>query len=102
MRCKFAEVLWVVFFVVWLIWAIRTKARCRRTRGVSSRLSYTILTVAAFYLMFGGDVPRAISAGPPLPPTGFTDSPRNRHDVGWNRLRCVGQSFPGRQLEQQP
>lgn len=49
--------LWVVFLVVWVIWAIRTKPVQTR-EGVSSRLSYTVLTIAAFYAMFSGDVPR--------------------------------------------
>jgi protein-S-isoprenylcysteine O-methyltransferase Ste14 len=52
------EFLWVVFLLVWLIWAIRTKPIERR-EGVSSRLSYVILTVVAFYAMFSGNVPRA-------------------------------------------
>lgn len=54
---QICDVLWVAFLVVWLIWAIRTKPVQRR-EGVSSRLSYTIINVAAFYLMFSGDVPR--------------------------------------------
>jgi protein-S-isoprenylcysteine O-methyltransferase Ste14 len=49
--------LWVVFLVVWVIWAMRTKPTQRR-EGVSSRLSYTVLTVAAALAMFSGDVPR--------------------------------------------
>jgi len=49
--------LWIVFFVVWMVWAIRTKPTQMR-EGVSSRLSYTVLTVAAFYLIFSGDAAR--------------------------------------------
>jgi protein-S-isoprenylcysteine O-methyltransferase Ste14 len=49
--------LWTAFLVVWLIWAFRTKQTQVR-EGVSSRLSYTILTVAAYYLMFADKVPR--------------------------------------------
>lgn len=49
--------LWVVFLVVWLIWGIRTKPVQMR-ESVSSRLSYTILSVVGFYLMFASDVPR--------------------------------------------
>ncbi len=49
--------LWVAFLVLWLIWAIRTKPTQVR-EGVSSRLSYAVLTVAAFYAMFSGDVPQ--------------------------------------------
>jgi protein-S-isoprenylcysteine O-methyltransferase Ste14 len=49
--------LWIVFLVVWMIWAIRTKPVQTR-EGVSSRLSYTVLTIAAFYAMFNGAAPR--------------------------------------------
>ncbi|HEY1732123.1 MAG TPA: isoprenylcysteine carboxylmethyltransferase family protein [Terriglobales bacterium] len=49
--------LWLAFLLVWLIWAFKTKATQVR-ESVSSRLPYTILNVAAFYLMFSGDVPR--------------------------------------------
>lgn len=43
--------LWLAFLVVWVIWGIRTKATQVR-EGVASRLSYTVLTIAAYYLMF--------------------------------------------------
>jgi len=49
--------LWIAFGVVWMVWAIRTKPTQMR-EGVSSRLTYSVLTVAAFYSMFSGDVPR--------------------------------------------
>jgi protein-S-isoprenylcysteine O-methyltransferase Ste14 len=49
--------LWVIFLVVWLVWAMRTKPTQRR-EGVSSRLSYSVLSVAAALAMFSGDVPR--------------------------------------------
>jgi protein-S-isoprenylcysteine O-methyltransferase Ste14 len=49
--------LWGAWAVVWLLWAMRTK-RTQRREGVSSRLSYMILTIAAFFLMFSNDVPR--------------------------------------------
>ncbi|MGA2902691.1 MAG: isoprenylcysteine carboxylmethyltransferase family protein [Candidatus Korobacteraceae bacterium] len=49
--------LWIAFFVVWMVWAIRTKPTQTR-ESVSSRLSYTVLTVAGFYMMFSGDAPR--------------------------------------------
>ncbi len=49
--------LWVTWFVIWLLWAIRGK-RTQQREGVSSRLSYTILNVAAFWLMFADDIPR--------------------------------------------
>lgn len=48
--------LWVAFVVIWLIWAIRTKPTQMR-EGVSSRLSYIVLTMAAFLAMFSGSVP---------------------------------------------
>ena len=48
--------LWGVFLIVWLIWAFKTKQTQTREGG-SSRVSHMILTVAAFYLMFSGDVP---------------------------------------------
>jgi protein-S-isoprenylcysteine O-methyltransferase Ste14 len=47
--------LWIAFMVLWLIWALRTKPTQTR-EGVSSRLSYSVLTVAAAWAM-GGDVP---------------------------------------------
>ena len=66
-------VLWIVFFVVWVIWGFKTKAT-QTHESVSSRLSYTILTVAAFYLMFGGDVPRQYLRARLFQPTLWTDS----------------------------
>jgi protein-S-isoprenylcysteine O-methyltransferase Ste14 len=54
---RICEYLWIAFLVVWVIWALRTK-RVQAREGVSSRLSYTVLTIAAFYAMFGGDTPR--------------------------------------------
>ncbi len=55
---RICEYLWVTFAVIWIIWAMRTKPVQTR-EGVSSRLSYTVLAVAAAYAMFSGDVPRA-------------------------------------------
>lgn len=49
--------LWCGWFIVWLLWAIGTK-RTQARENVSSRLSYTVLTVLGFYLMFSNDVPR--------------------------------------------
>jgi protein-S-isoprenylcysteine O-methyltransferase Ste14 len=49
--------LWVVFLIVWVIRGMRTKPVQTR-EGVSSRLSYTVLTIAAAYLMFSAEVPR--------------------------------------------
>lgn len=50
--------LWIVFLVVWLVWAVASRKATQFRESVSSRLSYTILTVLAFYLMFAHDVPR--------------------------------------------
>jgi protein-S-isoprenylcysteine O-methyltransferase Ste14 len=57
MECGFAAGCGSRFCVVWMVWAIRTKPTQMR-EGVSSRLTYSVLTVAAFYSMFSGDVPR--------------------------------------------
>ena len=50
--------LWCAWLVIWLLWAIRAKPAQTR-EGVSSRLSYMIFTLAAFYMMFRGEVPQA-------------------------------------------
>ena len=50
--------IWTVFLVVWLALAIRVKPVQSR-ESVSSRLSYTILTVAGAFLMFSGEAPRS-------------------------------------------
>lgn len=48
--------LWLAFFIIWMIWAIRTKqTQVRESFG--SRFSYVILTVAAFYAMFSDNLP---------------------------------------------
>jgi len=49
--------LWAAWMLIWLIWAMRTKPTARR-EGVSSRLSYIVLTFAGFWTMFSGDVPQ--------------------------------------------
>lgn len=54
---QLCEYLWIGFFVIWVIWGMRTKPVQQREQ-VSSRLSYVLLTFAAYYLMFAGDVPR--------------------------------------------
>lgn len=46
---------WATFCIVWLILAIKTKPVQHR-ETVSSRLSYTVVTFVAFYLVFAGDV----------------------------------------------
>jgi len=47
--------LWATFLVVWLVSAFKTKPVEHR-EGVSSRLSYTVFVIAAFYLVFGKEV----------------------------------------------
>ena len=49
--------LWCAWLVVWLLWAMGGK-RTQQREGVSSRLSYMVLTIVAFFLMFSSDVPR--------------------------------------------
>src|ERR1700759_1041888 len=64
--------LWAAFLVIWLIWAFKTKQTQAR-EGVSSRLSYTILTVAAYYLMFADRVPREYLRARLFPPSLWTN-----------------------------
>jgi len=47
--------MWAGWIVIWLLWAIRTKPAQVR-EGFSSRMSYTIATVAAFFAMFTHDL----------------------------------------------
>ncbi len=54
---QICEYLWIGFFVIWVIWGLRTKPVQQREK-ISSRLSYAIITFAAYYLMFAGEVPR--------------------------------------------
>lgn len=58
--------LWLAFLVVWVIWGIRTKRTEVRERA-ASRLSYTVLTIAAFFLMFT-ETPRLGPLAQPLFP----------------------------------
>ncbi len=67
--CSF---LWVAWLVIWMVWAFGTK-RTERRESTSSRLSYTVLTVAAFWLMFAGDVPRVWLRTRLYPPTSWTN-----------------------------
>ncbi len=48
---QICEILWGAFLAVWIVWAIRTKETKER-EGAWSRLSYTVLTIAAFFGMF--------------------------------------------------
>jgi protein-S-isoprenylcysteine O-methyltransferase Ste14 len=59
--------LWTGFFIVWLLWAIRTKPTEQR-ESVGSRLSYTLLVAAGFYLLFGHPVWPHWLRWPILPP----------------------------------
>ncbi len=47
--------IWIVFVVVWLVMAFGTKTTEQR-ESVSSRLSYTVLVMVAFYLVFGKEI----------------------------------------------
>ena len=49
--------LWGAFLLIWLVWALRAKPTERR-EGISSRMSYMVLTIAGVYLMFSKNVPR--------------------------------------------
>ena len=50
------EYFWGGFFVVWMIWALRTKATQFR-EGTGSRLSYAVFAVAAYLMMFDPRTP---------------------------------------------
>lgn len=58
--------LWVGFAVVWALWAIRTK-RTEQRESVASRLSYSVLLMAGFYLIFARHVPIPWLRHPILP-----------------------------------
>jgi protein-S-isoprenylcysteine O-methyltransferase Ste14 len=62
--------LWVGFVIVWTLWAIRTKPTERR-ESISSRLSYTLLVLAGFYLLFARRVWVPWLNWPILPPAGW-------------------------------
>jgi protein-S-isoprenylcysteine O-methyltransferase Ste14 len=62
--------LWVGFFIVWTLWAIWTKPTERR-ESLSSRLSYTLLVSAGFYLLYARRVWPAWLNEPILPPAGW-------------------------------
>ena len=59
----------MAFLVVWIVWGIRTKATKVR-ESVASRLSYSVPTIAAYYLMFS-ERARVDALGQPL----FRSSP---------------------------
>lgn len=58
--------LWVGFALVWMLWAIRAK-RTERRESVSSRLSYSLLLMANFYLIFARFIPVPWLRHPILP-----------------------------------
>jgi protein-S-isoprenylcysteine O-methyltransferase Ste14 len=47
--------LWTVFAVTWIVMALRTKPVEHR-ESISSRLSYMLFVLAAFYLVFGKNI----------------------------------------------
>jgi protein-S-isoprenylcysteine O-methyltransferase Ste14 len=49
--------LWCAMLIIWLVWSVRAKPTQSR-EGISSRMSYTVLTIAGVYLMFSRNVPR--------------------------------------------
>ena len=68
---RICDGLWIAFGALWLVWAIRTKPAQVR-EGVSSRLSYMVLTIAAFYAMFSGDVAEGWLRTPLIPANAWT------------------------------
>lgn len=64
--------LWVGWLAIWLLWAIGTK-RTERREAPSSRLPYALLNIAAFWLMFAGDVPQGWLRIRLYPPTLWTN-----------------------------
>jgi protein-S-isoprenylcysteine O-methyltransferase Ste14 len=46
---------WMIFGLVWLVAALRTKRTLQR-ESIGSRLTYTIPVVAAFYILLGNDI----------------------------------------------
>jgi protein-S-isoprenylcysteine O-methyltransferase Ste14 len=49
--------LWTGFFVIWIIWAWRTK-KTQSRESVGSRLSYVVFAIMAFFVMFDPRVSR--------------------------------------------
>lgn len=66
------ESLWIAFFVVWVIWGMKTKATQQR-EGASSRLTYSLLNIAGFYLMFSVDLPQVFLRTPIFNPSAWTN-----------------------------
>ncbi len=58
---------WAGFLLVWMLWAIRTKPTERR-ESVGSRLSYSLLVFAGFYLLFAHRLWLSWLYWPILPP----------------------------------
>jgi|SRR5579863_942531 len=69
---QICEDIWLVFGVVWILWAIRTKPVERR-ESLSTRLPYALVTVAGAYVMFGGRVPGEWLHAVLFPPTRRTE-----------------------------
>jgi len=62
--------LWAGFLIVWWMWALWTKPTERR-ESAGSRLSYTILVLAGFYLLYARRVRLSWLNWPILPPAGW-------------------------------
>jgi len=89
--------LWIAFAVAWTVGAIRTKPTQVR-EGISSRLSYMVLTIAAFYTMWGRDANREwlrLVLFPANPWITRSEWPYR----GGPGLRSVGQGLYRHQLE---
>jgi len=69
---RICDGLWIAFGALWLVWAIGTKPTQVR-ESTSSRLSYVVLTIAAFYAMFSGDVPHEWLRTPLFPAHAWTE-----------------------------
>jgi protein-S-isoprenylcysteine O-methyltransferase Ste14 len=74
--------LWTGFCVVWILWAIWTKPTERR-ESVGSRLSYTLLVLAGFYLLIAHHVRFSWLLWPILP------------QAGWVKASAVGITAAG-------
>lgn len=91
--------LWLAWLAIWLILAIRTKPTQSR-EGVSSRLSYMVLTATAFFLMFSHEGPRSwlriplFSASPWTQPLGIAVTAAGLSFAVWARA-YLGTNWSG-------
>jgi len=65
--------LWIGFFAIWILWGIKTKPTQSR-EPVRSRMSYIVFTVAAYFLMFSGDVTQSWLRQRLFAPSALTNS----------------------------